>query len=330
MIHLADYDPRLEGVWWLEEVGMSANVYVLDEGRTLIDAGNFYGMLRELSDEFDISLMERLFLTHCHFDHVGGMGELFDWCNPEVLAHFDTLPYIAFNQVPFLKIMEKSGRADKVMVLRGGERFRVGGHDLEIISTPGHTKGDICLYDHATRALFSGDTVFAALPDENILSDADKVLGDMGQLIDSLGRLLHYKVDFLLPGHGVPVLADGGAHVINAYLETRKGIEENKLQPYLDAARLLGEAARPEEALGCYNLALQYDPANLEALVYKGAVLTEVQRYDEALACFDRILKHVPNLEEALMGKGFALLGLGRTEEALSLPGFAAKLKELG
>ncbi len=90
MVHLSEYDPRLEGIWWVEESGMSCNVYVLDEGRTLIDAGNYYGMLHELSEECDISLLENLFLTHCHFDHVGGMGELFDWCNPQVYAHLDT------------------------------------------------------------------------------------------------------------------------------------------------------------------------------------------------------------------------------------------------
>jgi len=45
MIHLGEYDPRLEGIWWVEEAGMSCNVYVLNEGRTLIDAGNYYGML---------------------------------------------------------------------------------------------------------------------------------------------------------------------------------------------------------------------------------------------------------------------------------------------
>ena len=72
-----------------------------------------------------------------------------------------------------------------------------------------------------------------------------------------------------------------------------------------------------------------HDPANMEALVYKGTTLTELSHYDEALAVFDRILKVVPDLDEALTGKGFALLGLGRVEEALQLPGFAARLKEL-
>ena len=127
----------------------------------------------------------------------------------------------------------------------------------------------------------------------------------------------------------MPALADGGAWVLNAYLETRKNQEEDKTKPYLDAALILGDSGQPERALECYNMALMADPANFEALVYKGATLTELQHYDEALECFEKILKIAPNLEEALMGKGFALLGLGRTEEALSLPGFAAKLQQM-
>jgi hydroxyacylglutathione hydrolase len=329
MVHLGEYDPKLEGIWWVEEAGMSCNVYYLAEGRALIDAGNFYGLLHELSQEFDISLLEHLFLTHCHYDHVGGMGELFDWCNPKVYGHLDTLPFINFQSVSFMKIMEKAGRVDQVVLLRGGERLQVGPHLLEVIPTPGHTRGDICLYERHNRILFSGDTVFPSTPTENILADADKQLGDRAQLVASLARLVPYPVDFLLPGHGMPAFSDGDAHVLNAYIESRKGVEEDARQPYLDAARLLGDAGRPEKALECYNLALGLDPGNMEALVFKGTTLTELQHYDEALECFDKILKLAPELEEAVMGKGFALLGLGRVEEALKLPGFAARLKEL-
>lgn len=330
MIHLGEYDPKLEGIWWVEEAGMSCNVYVLNEGRTLIDAGNFYGMLHELSQVFDISLLEQLFITHCHFDHIGGMGELFDWCNPKVYGHIDTLPYISFQGVPFMKIMEKAGRADQVVILRGGERIQAGPHRLEVISTPGHTRGDICLYERQNRILFSGDTVFPSSPTENILSDADKGLGSKEQLVASLGRLVPYEVDFLLPGHGVPAFSDGDAHVLNAYLETRKAQpEEDQRQPYLDAARMLSDSGRPEKALECYNLTLQLDPGNVEALVFKGTTLTELQHYDEALVCFDKVLKFAPDLDEALSGKGFALLGLGQVEEALKLPGFAARLKQM-
>ncbi len=329
MIHLGEYDPLLVGIWWVEEAGMSSNVYVLNEGRTLIDAGNFYGILHELSDVFDLSLLEQIFITHCHFDHVGGMGELFDWCNPKVYGHLDTLPHINFRNVPFMQIMEKAGRADQVVILRGGERLQAGSHLLEVIHTPGHTRGDICIYERERRLLFSGDTVFPSSPMENVLSDADKSLGSMEQLIASLGRLVPYQIDFLLPGHGQPAFSDGAAHVLNAYLETRKSIEEDQRRPYLDAARMLADAGRPERALECYNVALLLDPGNVEALVYKGTTLTELQHYDEALACFDKILKHAPDLDEALTGKGFALLGLGRTAEALKLPGFAARLKKL-
>jgi tetratricopeptide (TPR) repeat protein len=53
---------------------------------------------------------------------------------------------------------------------------------------------------------------------------------------------------------------------------------------------MLSEAGRPEKALECYNMAVMLDPANVEALVYKGTTLTELSHYDEALDIFNRIL----------------------------------------
>ena len=40
----------------------------------------------------------------------------------------------------------------------------------------------------------------------------------------------------------MPAFSDGSDHVLNAYIETRKGVEEDPRQPYLDAARMLSEA----------------------------------------------------------------------------------------
>ena len=40
MIHLGEYDPRLEGIWWVEEAGMSCNVYVLDRKSTRLNSSH--------------------------------------------------------------------------------------------------------------------------------------------------------------------------------------------------------------------------------------------------------------------------------------------------
>ncbi len=61
---------------------------------------------------------------------------------PKVYGHIDTLPYISFNNVPFMKIMEKAGRVDQVVILRGGERIQAGEYLFEVIPTraiPGAT-----------------------------------------------------------------------------------------------------------------------------------------------------------------------------------------------
>jgi hypothetical protein len=44
MKRLVDEDPLLTGMYWVEDAGACSGVYVLEDGRTLIDAGNMHGL----------------------------------------------------------------------------------------------------------------------------------------------------------------------------------------------------------------------------------------------------------------------------------------------
>lgn len=68
---------------------------------------------------------------------------------------------------------------------------------LEIIHTPGHTSGSICIYEVNQNLLFTGDTVFA----KGTLSYISES-GSIGDYINSIGRLATMKVKAILPGHG--------------------------------------------------------------------------------------------------------------------------------
>ena len=95
--------------------------------------------------------------------------------------------------------------------LSGGEVFSTGEHDLEVIHTPGHTVGGICLFDRSKRILLSGDTVFAGG-----VGRWDLATGDHGQLVDSVKRLSVLDPLDLYPGHGPCALGDGGQQVKDA------------------------------------------------------------------------------------------------------------------
>jgi glyoxylase-like metal-dependent hydrolase (beta-lactamase superfamily II) len=110
-------------------------------------------------------------ITHGHGDHIGANAELkMAFPDIQICVHEDDqdmLPYPAKN----LSILAafyggttvRSPLADRL--LKDGDTVAVGGYTFEVIHTPGHTPGGICLYSKSTEdgkppVLFSGDTLF--------------------------------------------------------------------------------------------------------------------------------------------------------------------------
>lgn len=84
-------------------------------------------------------------LTHGHPDHVNGLKE--------ILARHDVPAYISRDEAPFLKPKHKN-----IVEVADREKIKIGGLEIELILTPGHTPGCQCfLYKNA---MISGDTLF--------------------------------------------------------------------------------------------------------------------------------------------------------------------------
>jgi len=86
--------------------------------------------------------------------------------------------------------MEVSDTAD-------GDIFDNGDHRLRVVSTPGHTKGSICLFDENSRDLYSGDTVFLSG-----VGRMDLPSGSYDDMRSSLDRISKLNIIGLFPGHG--------------------------------------------------------------------------------------------------------------------------------
>lgn len=328
MISLGDYLQEFQDFYWIEEEGLSSNVYVLAGGKVLIDSGNMPDIPRRIDELYPLHGIEAIFITHHHYDHMGSLVELLAYCSPKILLHRDTLPFMMVNHVPFLKVMEKNERADRIELLRGSERFQWGDLDLEVIATPGHTSGDICLFEHKTKSLFTGDMVFPAFQSTNFLADADPSTGNIFELKNSLRRLLRYPVQALLPGHGGPILQNGHEHVKNTYLQVvldmEKGDEEKAWLELVDA---LLEYNRHSEAIECLDYLLSLDPSSMQSWIRKGMAYLEASAHEAALEAFEKALSLQEKHPEAIVGKGMTLIAMDRTSEALKLPGFAEHLK---
>ena len=80
---------------------------------------------------------------------------------------------------------------------------------------------------------------------------------------------------------------------------------------------VLRDLGKKEEAIECYDKALNLDPNNIDCLKSKGAILRDLGKKEEAIEYYDKVLNLVPNNIDYLIIKGVVLRDLGKKEEAI-------------
>ena len=189
--------------------GQPTNCYLLgniaDGPLTLIDAGRPEGF--ELFESafadarVDPARIQRIILTHCHPDHVGGAKQLKELTGAPVHA-----PPLEKEQIErFSPDLEVDQWLDHEAPVE------CEGFTLTPVFTPGHSPGHLCFIDSRERMLLAGDMI-SGFGSVGIFPPN----GSVGEYIASLRRLLalHEAESFsaVLPGHG-PVVADAGAKI---------------------------------------------------------------------------------------------------------------------
>lgn len=117
--------------------------------------------------------------------------------------------------------------------LGDGDQIGLGGLDLRVVSTPGHTSDSLSFALAGDHALLTGDTVLGR--GTTVVAHPD---GELAAYLDSLGRLAHLTGDgavtTILPGHG-PVVPDAGA-LVAFYRQHRAARLEQVRQALADGA----------------------------------------------------------------------------------------------
>jgi len=182
---------------WQSNRENNCNAYCITDGKSvLIDPGHIHLIdhvekgLREIGLSPDG--IDYILITHGHPDHM----------ESAVLSGDKTL--WGMNKEEYQFISEFAGPHMQIpepdFFLGAGELI-VGENRFEIIVTPGHSPGSICLYWPDRKALFTGDLVFL-----QGIGRTDLPGGDGRQLKESIKRIAALDVEYLLPGHGNPVI----------------------------------------------------------------------------------------------------------------------------
>lgn len=184
----------------------------------VIDPGDEVGRIHHRLTELGLQL-KQILITHAHIDHVGGAL---------ILKRLTGAPiFLNERDLPLLKMMEMQAAwlgvatpetAPPDDTLTEGQLVGLSQFPAQVLHTPGHTQGSVCLHFAPLQLLMAGDTLFAGS-----IGRTDLPGGDYGQIIESIQSRLLTLADQtrVLPGHG-PATTIGEERQNNPFLQTAR------------------------------------------------------------------------------------------------------------
>jgi hydroxyacylglutathione hydrolase len=144
--------------------------------------------------------IKQIVITHAHIDHVGGAMKLRAATGAPILLNQNDLGLLKMLDVQAAWIgVPPPGSVEIDLSIGQADTIKVGGLTADVLHTPGHTEGSVCLYFPAEKKLIAGDTLFAGS-----IGRTDLPGGSFEKIIQSLrDKVLELPDEtIVIPGHG--------------------------------------------------------------------------------------------------------------------------------
>lgn len=213
------------------------NTYLLqgNDGYFLIDAGwsdeEAFQALKKQLTEIGVALKDisQIIVTHAHRDHYGLADRLRQLSRAKISLHHLEKNVLApryqnidevirqmeqwfhINGVPanelptlqaaFVGMSQPPALALPDISLSGNETISTGVFTLQVLWTPGHSPGHICLYEPTQKILFSGDHVLPVITPNVSLQSQSSGMNPLHDFLNSLNKVKELDVNLVLPAH---------------------------------------------------------------------------------------------------------------------------------
>jgi glyoxylase-like metal-dependent hydrolase (beta-lactamase superfamily II) len=211
----------------------SINIYLIRdiEGYALFDTGwDMPAAVTSMAEQLASSGIlytdiKRVFVTHCHVDHLGMIGRLKRSHQAVISLHENEIELIKlrFNDgdqfipmtdsfllthgvpqseltPPEFQIPAIPDLTEPDILLKGGEEIAVGEYCLKVINTPGHTPGHISFYEPRCKFIISGDVLLPTIA-TNAAFHVQHIQNPLRKYLNSILALKEMDIEMVLPGH---------------------------------------------------------------------------------------------------------------------------------
>jgi glyoxylase-like metal-dependent hydrolase (beta-lactamase superfamily II) len=262
---------RLQDGWMLVDCGVGTPDSRATLEAALEEAGVGWGDIRTV------------LVTHCHPDHVGNLGYIVDRTGARLLMHtaeaalLQRIASSVSNGTPFDTALADWGTPAEMVqaiqnemrgswrqfpwrepdrLLDGGETLETALGPLEVIHTPGHARGHLCLFFRERRILITGDHLLPSItPNIGWIPDGDS----LANYLASLRAVSELDAELALPSHGDPFenprarAAETAAHHDSRCQEVMRALSEGPATPYQVTLALWGDTLSPfQRRFGLY------------------------------------------------------------------------------